>query len=135
MLINLSNYSSSMWSEKQIKAANSQFGTIIDLPFPQINPEGANYEVDRLASEFAEKILEINFNHKMKRAETDDGVFSSNSLTVHIMGELTFCYAMIQKLQIAKIPCVASTTARNSEIDENGNKISVFEFVRFRKYF
>lgn len=40
MLLNLSNHPSSLWCDEQIKAAETLFGEIVDLPFPQVDPNG-----------------------------------------------------------------------------------------------
>ena len=52
---------------------------------------------------------------------------------VHIMGEMNFTYALVNKLKANGIKCVASTTKRET-VEENGVKISKFNFVRFREY-
>lgn len=134
MLINLSNHPALKWSEAQTIAAKKQFGDIYDLPFPQINPKYSSVEVSNLAEEYVGKIQDISYNDTMNRAQTDDGVFSSNNLTVHVMGELTFCFAVVQKLKSLNINCVASTTMRNVIEEKNGQKTVLFEFVKFRNY-
>jgi len=125
MLLNLSNHLSSAWSEKQINAAAAQFGKVVDLPFPQINPDWKFLQIEEFSGELLMDILK----------DCEFRKYGKKNLTVHIMGELTFCYEMINALKIAGIPCVASTTTRNSIVDEIGKKISVFEFVKFREYF
>lgn len=40
MLLNLSNHPSSLWCDEQKKAAETLFGEIVDLPFPQVDPNG-----------------------------------------------------------------------------------------------
>ena len=54
---------------------------------------------------------------------------------VHLMGEMTFTYALAQKLKNAGIPCVASTTVREVIDHGDGRKEAQFRFVRFRPYF
>lgn len=49
------------------------------------------------------------------------------------MGEMNFTYALVSKLKAHNIRCVASTTKRET-VEENGVKISKFNFVRFREY-
>ena len=51
------------------------------------------------------------------------------------MGEMTFTYALAQKLKNAGIPCVASTTVREVIDHGDGRKEAQFRFVRFRPYF
>lgn len=115
MLLNLSNHSSTNWPQNQMQAAIAQYGTVQDLPFPQINPEWTSDQVLQLAEEYEIKIRKI------------------NPSAVHIMGELIFTFMLVNKLTSIGIPCVASTTKRNVK-EEDGKKTSAFEFVRFRSY-
>ena len=55
-------------------------------------------------------------------------------VTVHIMGELTFVYAIVSKLKQSGIECYASTSERNVVENNNGLKTSIFKFVNFRRY-
>jgi hypothetical protein len=50
------------------------------------------------------------------------------------MGELTFCFALVARLQQAGFACVASTSQRHVIELENNQKQVNFNFVRFRKY-
>lgn len=120
MLINLSNHPSAKWSEAQADAA-SQFGPCIDLPFPLIDPGAGTDEIKSLAAEYLGKILEIGAG--------------SDSVTVHLMGEMTFTCALAGLLRQKGIRCVASTTVRETTDLGNGQKESVFRFVRFRDYY
>ena len=113
MLLNLSNHPSSSWSESQLAAAG---GKVEDLAFPQVNPDGDEAYIEQLANEYYNKIIEM------------QGITA-----VHIMGEMTFCYKLITKLKAHNIRCLASTTKRET-VEENGVKISKFNFVRFREY-
>ncbi len=115
MLLNLSNHPSSNWSDKQLKIAKAQFGTIKDMVFPIIDPSWSSKEVKGFAKKFLESIL-------TKRPEA-----------VHIMGEMTFTFFLVQKLQQAGIRCVASTSDRKVE-ERKGKKIVHFDFVQFRDY-
>lgn len=121
MLLNLSNHPSADWSDLQIKTANELYGNIIDLDFPQIPPESEGDLIEALANDYKSICLDI--------------ISSSNDQynAVHIMGEMTFCFALIQELKKSNITCIASTTERNT-YEESGNKISKFNFIRFRKY-
>ncbi len=115
MLLNLSNHPSAKWPENQIQAA-SQYGGVTDMPFPHIDPEADTDQVRQLAEQYEVKIRQM-----------------TDVRAVHIMGELTFCFALIPMLQNAGIPCVASTTARDT-LEHDGIKTSVFRFIRFRAY-
>ena len=113
MLLNLSNHPSATWTDQQMKAAG---GRVIDLPFPAVAPDGDENYIEALAQEYYDKILAM-----------------KDIKTVHIMGEMNFTYALVNKLKAAGIRCVASTTKRET-VEENGVKISRFSFVMFRKY-
>ncbi len=121
MLINLSNHPLKYWIKKQIETANKLYGNIVDLPFPQINPEWDETEIEKLSKEYFNKIILQLGNAKSKNN------------AVHIMGELTFTFNLVNKLLKNGIVCVASTTERKTKETDN-KKISEFNFVRFRKY-
>jgi hypothetical protein len=128
MLINLSNHPSANWSVEQTAAAIKQFGELTigvsqiqDLPFPAVDPEGDEAYIQSLCNEYLLKIEEI-----AGQARNDNNV-------VHIMGELTFTFAMVNALQEKGFTCVASTTERIAK-EENGVKTSEFRFVKFRPY-
>lgn len=116
MLLNISNHPSTLWPEKQVQMANRQFGEIKDLSFPQIDPEADEALVGDLAGEYLDRILTL----KPK--------------AVHLMGELTFTFELVQRLKNHGISVLASTTHRISDVLPDGTKISKFEFVRFRQY-
>lgn len=120
MLINLSNHPYSQWSVEQIEAA-LQFGECLDLPFPVVNPEGDSEYIADLAAKYLKKIEKV--------------AVSFDNLTVHLMGEMTFTYALLELLKEHKVRCVASTTLREATELGNGQKESTFRFVQFRDYF
>lgn len=116
VLINLSNHPSSSWPENQLDLAKTQYGPVQDMSFPKIDPEADELAIGELAEEYLSKILEI------------------QPKAVHLMGELTLTFALIQVLQSHGITCIASTTHRTTEDLPDGTKVSKFEFVRFRHY-
>lgn len=59
MLINLSNHPSTKWGKKQKQAAIAQYNEILDLPFPQIEPEATIEYVLELAEKFSAKAKEL----------------------------------------------------------------------------
>ena len=122
MLINFSHHVHTQWSEKQLQKAIDLYQEIIDIPFPNVEPEGDEIYIQNLADEYLNQILEIQQQNADK------------SITVHLMGEYTFCFALLKKLQAHNITCVASTTKRIVQMTEDQKKISVFEFVQFRKF-
>ncbi len=115
MLLNLSNHPSANWSEKQINVGITQYGQIIDLAFPQIDPESSDEDIEILVAKYLHKTLNL------------------QPKAVHIMGELVFTHKLVNSLKAVGIVCVASTTNRNT-IEKNGIKTSIFEFVKFREY-
>ena len=122
MLINLSNHPSANWSVQQL-AAVQVYGKVIDLAFPDVDPSG-NEEYIRILREDYLKIIDDICR---------DDKNSISTVTVHIMGEMTFTFAMVHALQKRNITCIASTTERVSS-ENSGIKTSEFRFVRFREY-
>jgi hypothetical protein len=119
IFINLSNHPSADWSAEQKSAAVEQFGEIRDLSFPDVNPNGDEEYIQALAAEYVKEIT----NYELLNTD----------VSVHVMGEMTFTFAMVKALQQEGITCIASTTERVS-IEESGVKTSEFRFVRFRNY-
>lgn len=117
MLLNISNHPFERWSDKQKQTAICLFSEVRDIPFPNINPDWDTREVEKFAKEFFRQIMEQ----------------YPTGFSVHLMGELTFCYALVGLFQQAGITCYASTTHRI--VEERGDeKIVKFRFVRFREY-
>lgn len=117
MFINLSNHPSDKWSEEQINAARS-YGEIVDMAFPVIEPILTKEDVLRLVKIYTEMIM-----------DNRDG-----KTVVHVMGEMTFTYNLVNALKELGITCLASTTERNTVMTPDGKKISEFKFVQFREY-
>jgi hypothetical protein len=118
MLLNLSNHPSPTWPPEQRQAAEQHFGPgITDLPFPQITPEADEQAIEDLADGYHRRIMAMN----------------PKPAAVHLMGEMTFTFALVKRLQASGLRCVASTTARDV-VEEGGVKVSKFRFVRFRAY-
>lgn len=119
IFINFSNHPSTEWSKEQKEEALTYGETLIDIPFPNVNPYIDEIAIAQKADEYVLKIKEI--------AE-------GKSTTVHIMGEMNLTYLIIQKLIDQNICCVSSTSERDVEILEDGSKNVFFKFIRFRKY-
>lgn len=118
MFINFSNHSLSTWTEKQIKAAK-EYGELEEIVFPNINPQFTTEQVQMLATDYVAKIL----TH-----------YPTENLTIHVMGELTFCFSVVQQLKEKGVRCVASTTERVVEETADNKKVTQFSFVQFREY-
>ncbi len=119
MLINLSNHPYSEWQEKQKEAAK-QYGETFDLPFPAIDPTGDELYIESISNKYLEKIIKLKIENK--------------NITVHLMGEMTFTFSLIQKLHQQEIRCISSTTQRIVENTKDKKKIITFVFERFRSY-
>lgn len=115
MFINLSNHPSEGWSEEQLAAAQ-QYGEIVDIHFPNIEPAFTSSMVSSLADITVDTIIAL-----------------GKDIVVHIMGEMTFTYAVVSRLKALGIKCLASTTER-IVTEQDGKKISEFRFVQFREY-
>jgi hypothetical protein len=118
MFINLTNHPSVTWNEEQRKAAEV-YGEIVDIPFPLVGEHATEAEIKQLADKYVALVMS-----KGKAGE----------LTVHVMGEQTFCYALIAKLQEKGVRCIASCTAHDTFVNDKGQKVSTFHFARFREY-
>ena len=119
MLINLTNHPAALWDNVQLTAAMRQFSSVIDLPFPSIDPSGDETYIAALADQFLDKVLSL---------------ANGQQATVHLMGEMTFTVALLKRLQKHNIPCVASTTQRIVQELSNGERKTRFQFLRFRNY-
>lgn len=118
MFINFSNHSLSTWTEKQIKVAK-EYGELEEIVFPNINPQFTTEQVQMLATDYVAKIL----TH-----------YPTENLTIHVMGELTFCFSVVQQLKEKGVRCVASTTERIVEETADNKKVTQFSFAQFREY-
>ncbi|WP_353684354.1 hypothetical protein V4D30_00800 [Thermodesulfovibrio sp. 3907-1M] len=119
ILINHTNHPSQKWDEKQ----KEYWSEIIDLPFPSIDPKATTEEVDTIAM--------INFLEIDKIAKEITDKNSNASIFIMLQGEFTYCYLLYQKIR-NKFPIAIPTTERKVIEKENGEKISIFEFVRWR---
>lgn len=119
MFINLSNHPSEQWQAEQAAAATA-YGPVVDLSFPDVNPDGDEQYIAELADEYLQKIFVA--------------AQGCGSVTVHLMGEMNFTFAMLQRLRQHNIECVASTTQRLVKDMPDGSKNVQFQFVKFRRY-
>lgn len=118
LFLNFSNHPHHTWNEQQLEAARA-LGELQDMSFPAIAPEATEEEIAALAEEYVQKIL----------ADAE-----GKQVTVHLMGELTFCFALVRRLEEVGITCVASCSRRDVEELPDGRKQSAFHFTRFRRY-
>lgn len=112
--VNFSNHPSKKWCDEQRSAAE-EYGEIIDITFPEVSPEADEAEIDVLASEFVERILEL------------------SPAAVMVQGEFTLAFAVVEMLKAKGIRCLAACSKRL--VQERGDeRIVRFEFVRYREY-
>ena len=95
-------------------ATARQYGEIIDIHFPNVEPSFISSKINCLTDITVNTITEL-----------------GKDITVHIMGMMTFTFVVVTRLKALGI---LSTTGRNTIIAPDGNKISDFKFVQFRKY-
>lgn len=124
MLLNLSNHPSAQWAQGQKKTALALFGRVADIAFPAIDPDADDDVIKNLAAKYASLCLKTLAEQKQ----------DNENNAIHIMGEHTFCFTLVSLLQKEGITCIASTTRRMAQENEKGQKISVFNFVKFRPY-
>ncbi|MBO4401252.1 MAG: CRISPR-associated protein [Selenomonadaceae bacterium] len=119
MFVNHTNHAAANWSAEQ-RAAAEILGEISDLPFPEIPPAASELEVAELAEKNLREILNL------------------EPAAVLCQGEFNYTFALVSALKEKNIPVLAATSERvSSEIpqpDGSTRKVSVFRFVRFRRY-
>lgn len=121
MLINFTNHPVKHWQKNQIDFAIKKYKKVIDLPFPDINPNSSTQMIQKNSNKYLLKFLNILKNS------------SDKNNAVHIMGEHTFTYNLVLLLKQNNIKCIASTSSRI--VFQKGNiKTVKFNFIRFREY-
>lgn len=117
--VNFSNHASKNWCEEQINAAK-QWGTIVDIPFPAVDPRCSSKDLDLLAEECMKQIL------------------AYAPAAVMCQGEFSLVYKLVNRLHEYKIPVYAACSERNvievKNEDGTTTKQAVFAFVQFREY-
>jgi len=124
MLINISNHPSAKWSETQKQMALDVYGSVTDINFPAVDPELSKAEIIKLAKQYYDKIMPL----------IDECANHPKPVAVHIQGEFTFVYNLVEMLKMSGIICIASTSKRNVVEKGDGQKIVKFEFVQFREF-
>ena len=119
LLVNLSNHPYAGWSQAQKDAARD-YGECVDVPFPSVDPSASNAEMESSVAEYEARIM----------AYAD----KCSVLTVHVMGEMTFCFSLVGRLKARGIRCIASCAKREVEEMDDERIKSVYNFIRFREY-
>lgn len=118
LLLNLSNHPVETWSQKQLEAVR-RYGNVVDMDFPIITPDATSEIIDKIAETYTRQVIEK---------------ASRSNITVHIVGEMTFTYAVVARLKALGIKCIASITERNAAFDSQRKKVPEMKFVQFREY-
>ena len=117
--VNFSNHRSATWNDRQRLAAE-KWGSIIDIPFPNISAASDEAEIKRIAERCVERIL------------------SCDPAAVMCQGEFTLVYAVISELKKRGVTVVSACSNRRATEtildDGTTQKQSIFEFIRFREY-
>ena len=118
--VNLSNHPSSRWSQQQLSAAQA-LGTVIDIPFPAIDPTATTQEISAAAAQVLAQILTL------------------DAPVVMVQGEYTFTYQLVRLLEAKGIRAVAGCSRRitHEQTDETGATVKTSEFIfeGFRDYY
>ena len=119
MLINCTNHPYEIWNDPQ-REASKQYGEVLDVPFPAIDPDAESDELRKLAALYAAKIEE-------QKPEA-----------VVVAGEFTFAFMLVDKLLQDGVRVLATCSKRITEevknTDGSNEKRTVFIFERFREY-
>ena len=112
--INFTNHPSGKWDEAQTAAAE-EYGEIIDVAFPQVDPDASEGEIEQLASDCVDRIMQF------------------QPSAVLCQGEFTLCYNVVCKLKERGIIVLAACSRRIVEETDN-RRITTFKFEQFREY-
>lgn len=117
--INLSNHPSSRWTAHQLDCAQ-EYGRVIDLPFPPIDPYCSSGEIDEIVDQYYQRIM------------------TYRKPVVMLQGEYVFTYRLTCRLKAADIKVLAGCSERRTiEYTDNEGmtaRRSEFEFVMFKEY-
>nr|WP_314610416.1 hypothetical protein [uncultured Lachnoanaerobaculum sp.] len=92
-MINFTNHPYDMWDERQKETA-SMYGDIKEIPFPPVDPTYTEEQLDTMAGEYKEKILEL------------------NDKVVLLQGEFTLSFRLVNLLK-KSLDVVAACSKRN----------------------
>lgn len=149
IFLNISNHPSTSWGEKQLHAARSwgnlgdeETLEIIDIPFPDVNPNSCINGIESAAKNLIKDICE--------RAR--DGYWDSY-IPCLVQGEFTLTFQIVRWMlaqfephdtrgnylmfrDIRFAPLAATSSRKVVEVNEGGatRKTAVFEFIQFREY-
>ena len=120
MLINFTNHPYEIWNTPQRETAKEQYGEVVDIPFPQVDPALDSEGIRRLVEEYAVMI----------EAKKPDAVLAA--------GEFTFLFMLVDRLlrDGVKVVCTCSgrDTVEVKNPDGTNEKKAIFFFEKFRAY-
>ncbi len=112
--INLTNHPSDKWDDKQRKAAE-EYGTIIDIPFPDVPATASEEEIRQLGDNTVKIVME------------------QDPYVVLCQGEFTLAFRIINALMDKGVMVVAACSERDAVVSGN-KKESYFDFTKFRRF-
>lgn len=120
MLLNCTNHPYEVWSDLLKNAAEEQYGEVVSLPFPQVDPGWGVCEIRREVESYASRIEALH----------PDAVLAA--------GEFSFLFMLVDKLLEDGVKVICSCSVRNTVESKNpdgsNEKKSIFLFERFRPY-
>ncbi len=119
MFINCSNHPSANWNNAQCSAAR-EYGEILDIPFPCMDPEMDEQQIHGLVEAKLREIEELKPN------------------AIFCAGEYTVTYQLVNALlkrgYLVLATCSKRVTSEEFHDDGTSTKTSRYNFVRFRGY-
>ena len=117
--INFSNHPSDNWESLQ-KSEAEKYGPIIDIKFPEVDPNASEAEIKEMADRCTKEIL------------------SESPAAVMCQGEFSLTYAVVCRLKKEGIKVFTACSER-LVVEGKGTKDEYlkqvrFKFVRFREY-
>lgn len=119
MLINFTNHPYQCWSDIQKKVAEENYGQVIDISFPVVDPQYNEEGIMKMAEKWAKEIIDL------------------RPKAVLCQGEMGLCFAVVKILMKESVTVLHACSERIvRETMKEGKLIKVSEFVfrRFRKY-
>lgn len=119
VFINCSNHPSKRWSEEQKKAAE-EYGRIVDIRFPEVDPAWTAEQVKTEADRICREIDKYSVG------------------AVMCQGEFTLTYSIVSRLKKKGITVLAACSRRRTEeiLNDDGTiqKKVIFSFEGFREF-
>lgn len=119
--LNLTHHPSTTWNASQLQAAQAIApGTITDMMFPDVDPALDEAAVRGIGLSLLSQIVALGPHAAL------------------VQGEPVLTFFLVNELERLGIACYAASTKRqvveSSTLDGHDQKLSIFDFVRFRRY-